>query len=135
MTKFLLRRFVPAYQHPKDPTVRGAVGKLAGITGIVCNCLLFAVKLVLGLATGSVAVIADGVNNLSDTASSVVTLLGFWLARRPADREHPYGHARYEYLAGLAVAVLILFISLETGRSAVEQILNPAPVTFSVLCS
>ena len=100
MTNLLLRRFVAGYQHPSDPAVRAAVGKLAGTAGIVCNCLLFAVKLVVGLLTGSVAVIADGINNLTDTASSVVTLLGFWLARRPADREHPYGHARYEYLAG-----------------------------------
>ena len=95
MTNLLLRRFVRNYHHPADPAVRAAVGKMAGMTGILCNCLLFAVKLAVGLLTGSVAVIADGVNNLSDTASSVVTLLGFWLARRPADREHPYGHARY----------------------------------------
>ena len=133
MTNLLLRRFVAGYQHPSDPAVRAAVGKLAGTAGIVCNCLLFAVKLVVGLLTGSVAVIADGINNLTDTASSVVTLLGFWLARRPADREHPYGHARYEYLAGLAVAVLIMFIGLETGRSAFDQILGPEPVVFSTL--
>lgn len=133
MTNLILRRFVPGYQHPGDPAVRAAVGKMAGITGIVCNCLLFGVKLTVGLVTGSVSVIADGVNNLSDTASSLVTLLGFWLARRPADREHPYGHARYEYLAGLAVAVLIMFIGLETGRSAFDQILRPEPVAFSAV--
>ena len=133
MTNLLLRRFVPDYQHPGDPAVRSAIGKMAGIVGVVCNCLLFAVKLVLGLAVGSVSTVADGINNLSDTASSVVTLLGFWLARRPADREHPYGHARYEYLAGLMVAVLILFVGLETGRSAVEKILRPQPMEVTAL--
>lgn len=133
MTHYLLRRFVPGYQDPADPAVRSAIGKLAGITGVICNCLLFAVKLAVGLALGSVSVIADGVNNLTDTASSVVTLLGFWLARRPADREHPYGHARYEYLAGLLVAVLILFFGLEMGRSAILKILRPQPVEFSTL--
>ena len=133
MTNFLLRRFVPDHQEPERPAVRAAVGKMAGITGIVCNCLLFAVKLAVGLAAGSVSIIADGVNNLSDTASSVVTLLGFWLARRPADREHPYGHARYEYLAGLAVAVLILFIGAETARSSVVKILHPEAVEFTAL--
>lgn len=133
MTNLLLRRFVPDYQHPGDPAVRNAVGKLAGMTGIVCNCLLFAVKLTVGLVTGSVSIMADGVNNLTDTASSVVTLVGFWLAKRPADREHPYGHARYEYLAGLAMAALIMFIGLETGRSAFLKILRPQPVEFSAL--
>lgn len=133
MTHYLLRRFVPGYQDPADPVVRSAIGKLAGTTGVICNCLLFAVKLAVGLALGSVSVIADGVNNLTDTASSVVTLLGFWLARRPADREHPYGHARYEYLAGLLVAVLILFFGLEMGRSAILKILRPQPVEVSAL--
>ena len=133
MTNLLLRRFVPDYQHSADPAVRNAIGRLAGIAGIVCNCLLFAVKLAVGLAVGSVSIVADGINNLTDTASSVVTLVGFWLARRPADREHPYGHARYEYLAGLLVAALILFVGVETGRSAVEKVLNPQPVEVTAL--
>lgn len=133
MTKFLLRRFVPGYENTEDPAIRSAIGRLAGIAGVVCNCLLFAVKLAVGLAAGSVSIMADGVNNLTDTASSVVTLLGFWLARRPADPEHPYGHARYEYLAGLAVAALIMFIGWETGRSAFSKILRPQPVEFSAL--
>ena len=133
MTNFLLRRFVPDYQHSADPAVRNDIGRLAGIVGVVCNCLLFAVKLAVGLAAGSVSIVADGINNLTDTASSVVTLVGFWLARRPADREHPYGHARYEYLAGLLVAVLILFVGVETGRSAVEKVLAPQPVAVTAL--
>ena len=133
MTNYLLRRFVPDYQRSEDPGVRGAIGRLAGLAGVVCNCLLFAVKLAVGLAVGSVSIVADGINNLSDTASSLVTLIGFWLARRPADREHPYGHARYEYLAGLMVAVVILFVSLETGRTAVEKIIRPQPVEVTAL--
>lgn len=133
MTNLLLRRFVANYQHPGDPEVRSDIGRLAGMTGIVCNCLLFAVKLAVGLATGSVSIVADGINNLSDTASSVVTLAGFWLAKRPADREHPYGHARYEYLAGLLVAVLILVIGIETGRSSVLKIIRPEPVEVTAL--
>ncbi len=133
MTNLLLRRFVANYQHPEDPAVRSDIGRLAGMAGIVCNCLLFAVKLAVGLATGSVSIVADGVNNLSDTASSVVTLVGFWLAKRPADREHPYGHARYEYLAGLLVAVLILVIGIETGRSSILKIIRPEPVEVTAL--
>lgn len=133
MTNFLLHRFVPRWQETEDPSVRGAIGKMAGITGIVCNCLLFAGKLAVGLVTGSVAIIADGVNNLTDTASSVVTLLGFRLAQRPADREHPYGHARYEYLAGLAVAVLILVIGAQMAKTSILKILHPEEVRFTAL--
>ena len=133
MTNYLVRRFVPGYQDPTNPAVRGAIGRLAGMTGIVCNCLLFAVKLAVGLATGSVSIVADSMNNLTDTASSVVTLVGFWLAKRPADREHPYGHARYEYLAGLLVSVLILFIGVETARSSFLKILRPQPVEITAL--
>ena len=133
MTNFLLRRFVPNCRQSDDPQVRSAVGKLAGVTGIVCNSLLFALKLAVGLLTGAVSIVADAVNNLSDMASSVVTLLGFHLARRPADEEHPYGHARYEYLAGLAVAVLILFIGLETAKGAVSKIIHPEATTVTTL--
>ena len=108
MTKLLLRLFVKNYKKTDDPKVRGAYGRLAGLVGLVCNLLLFAGKLVAGTLTGSVSVTADAVNNLSDASSSLVTLFGFKLAGRPADEEHPYGHARMEYLSGLLVAVLIL---------------------------
>lgn len=141
MTNFLLRIFIKNRQNPDDPAVHSAVGKLAGITGIVCNALLFLGKLIVGLLVGSVAIVADAVNNLSDAASSVVTLLGFRLAQRPADKDHPYGHARYEYLSGLAVAALILLIGAELVESSVRKILHPEPmdcsaVTFTVLlCS
>ena len=113
--------------------VHGAVGRLAGITGILCNSLLFGIKLVAGLLSGAVSIVADALNNLSDAASSVVTLLGFQLAQRPADQDHPYGHARYEYISGLIVAALILLIGAELAEGSVKKILNPTPVEFSAV--
>lgn len=133
MTKLLLRLFVKNYEDTENPAVHGAVGKLAGITGIVCNALLFLGKLITGWLAGSLSIMADAVNNLSDAASSVVTLLGFRLAQRPADKDHPYGHARYEYLSGLAVAVLILVIGVELVKSAVTKIFHPEPAVISVV--
>lgn len=113
------------------PQSRAAAGKLSGLVGLFCNIVLFAAKLAVGILTGSVSVTADAMNNLSDAVSSVVTLIGFKLAEKPADADHPYGHARYEYLSGLAVAGLILVIGVELGKSSFEKILNPEPVEFS----
>ena len=120
--------------------IRARIGKLSGAVGIICNCLLAAGKLIVGHMTSSMSITADGLNNLSDGASSVVTLLGFKLAEKPADRKHPYGHARIEYIAGLTVAVMILFIGLELGKSSVEKLIDPEPIEFSftavwVLCA
>ena len=120
--------------------IRARVGKLSGAVGIICNCLLAAGKLIVGHMTSSMSITADGLNNLSDGASSIVTLLGFKLAEKPADRKHPYGHARIEYIAGLTVAVMILFIGLELGKSSVQKFINPEPIEFSftavwVLCA
>jgi len=131
MTNLLPRLFIRDYQNIENPAVRSAYGKLAGLVGIVCNILLCAAKLMVGMASGSVSITADAVNNLSDASGSVVTLLGFKLAERPADEDHPYGHARFEYLSGLAVAVLILVIGVELAKSSVEKILRPSPVEFS----
>ena len=128
----LLRLFVKNHRQVDDPAVRSAVGRLAGLTGIVCNTLLFLGKLIVGIIAGSVSIIADAVNNLSDASSSVVTLLGFRMARQPADAEHPYGHARYEYLSGLVVAALILIIGAELAKSSVMKILHPAAVEFTL---
>jgi len=111
--------------------IRARIGKLSGAVGIICNCLLAAGKLIVGHMTSSMSITADGLNNLSDGASSIVTLLGFKLAEKPADRKHPYGHARIEYIAGLTVAVMILFIGLELGKSSVERLINPEPIEFS----
>ncbi len=132
MTKLLLRLFVKNSENTESPAVRGAVGKLSGIVGILCNVILFVLKLVVGTISGSVSITADAMNNLSDAASSIVTLVGFKLAERPADEDHPYGHARYEYLSGLAVAALIIVIGFELGKSSVEKIISPTAVEFSL---
>ena len=131
MTNMLLRLFIKNCEDTQNPAVRSSIGKLAGLTGIVCNCMLTVLKLVIGLLVGSMAIIADGVNNLSDAASSLTTLLGFRMAQRPADKQHPYGHARYEYLSGLAVAALILLIGAELVKSSVAKIIKPEPIDIS----
>ncbi|MBQ4549510.1 MAG: cation transporter [Oscillospiraceae bacterium] len=130
MTRLLLRLFV---KNPDTPDGRARVGSLAGTVGIVCNLLLFLGKVTAGALAGSVAIAADGWNNLSDAASSIVTVVGFRFSRKPADAHHPYGHARAEYLSGLWVAVLILFIGLELVKSSVSKIIDPEPVEFSAL--
>lgn len=126
MTELLLRLFV------KDRENRTAVGKFSGLMGIVCNLLLFVMKLVVGTLAGAVSVTADAMNNLSDATSSIVTLLGFRLSEKPADEEHPYGHARFEYLSGLAVAAIIVVIGFELAKTSVEKILNPTAVSLSL---
>lgn len=113
--------------------MRTAYGNLAGAVGIVCNALLCAAKLLMGTLFGSISVTADAVNNLSDASSSIITLVGFKLSAKPADKEHPYGHARIEYLAGLAVSVLIIVIGFELARTSFGKILHPTPVAFSWL--
>ncbi len=132
MTKLLLRLFVKNYEDSNHPKVRAGVGRLCGVIGILCNALLCTGKLMVGAISGSVSITADAMNNLSDAASSVVTLIGFKLAERPADEDHPYGHARYEYLSGLAVAAMILIIGFELGKTSVTKILSPTPVAVSI---
>lgn len=117
----------------KTPTQRNQLGRRAGIVGVLCNVLLFVFKLLAGKISGSVAVTADAFNNLSDASSSVVTLLGFRLAQRPADKDHPFGHARYEYLAGVGVTVLILMIGGELVKTSVLKIISPSVVAFDTL--
>ena len=133
MTELLLRIFVKDHRSVHQPAVRSAIGSLSGAVGIGCNLLLFTVKLVAGLLTGSVSITADALNNLSDASGSILTLIGFRLSHKPADEHHPYGHARAEYLSGLAVAVLILFIGFELVKSSLEKIFRPEPVLFSPL--
>lgn len=133
MTELLLRLFVRDHRQTELPRVRAAYGKLAGVVGILCNLLLFGGKLAVGLLSGAVSVTADAINNLTDASSSLVTLLGFKLAERPADEEHPYGHARMEYLSGLAVAALILLIGAELAKSSVQKILHPEAVELSLV--
>ena len=133
MTNWLLRSFVKNSEDLESPKVRSRVGVLAGVTGIVCNLLMFFGKLLVGIMTASVSITADALNNLSDATSSVVTMLGFWLGSRPADDDHPYGHARYEYLAGLAVSALILVIGVELGKSSLEKIFHPQAIRFGLV--
>ena len=117
----------------QDSAKRATLGKLSGLVGIVCNVCLAGSKLAVGKLAGSMSITADGLNNLSDAASSIVTLTGFKLAEKPADKEHPYGHARFEYLASLTVAVMILFIGFELAKSSLEKVLHPVTVEFSLL--
>lgn len=131
MTNLLVRLFIGSGGDTEDPEIRGKYGTLAGIVGILCNVLLFAGKLVIGTISGSVSICADAVNNLSDASSNIVTLVAFRLARKPEDAEHPYGHARIEYLSGLAVAAMILLIGVELAKESVGKILHPEPVAFS----
>ena len=132
MTEFLIRLFVKQ-RDPALPGVRAIYGKLASWVGIGCNLLLFAGKFAVGTLFGSIAITADGMNNLSDASSNVVSLLGFKLAAKPADAEHPYGHARYEYLAGLCVSVMIMAIGLSLGKESLFKVLRPEQVGFSWL--
>lgn len=130
MTSWLIRTFVPNAGDTGDPAVRTRYGLVASMTCIVCNVLLCMGKGAVGLASGSVSIVADAVNNLSDASSNVVSLLGFKLASRPADEDHPYGHGRYEYLAGLVVAVLVCAIGINLVGSSVEKIMSPEPTEF-----
>ena len=131
MTELLVSIFIKDKNDICNVNVRKKYGTLASIVGIICNIFLFILKFVLGVLSGSIAITADAFNNLSDAGSSVVTFLGFKLAARPADREHPQGHGRYEYLSGFIIAVLIMLIGFEFFRGAVEKIVNPTQVTAS----
>ena len=130
MTELLLRLGVKDLSNPKSKETRAAVGRLSGFVGILCNLLLFAGKLTVGTLAASVSITADAMNNLSDATSSIVTLIGFRLAEKPADDEHPYGHARFEYLSGLAVAAMILLIGVELAKTSFQKILHPTAVEF-----
>lgn len=133
MTNLLIRLFIKNYQSTSDVKVREKYGKFSGIVGIVTNFLLFIIKITTGLLFNSIAITADAVNNLSDSASSVVTLVGFKMAGKPADAEHPYGHARIEYLSGLIVSLSILFLGFQLGRSSFDKILHPENAEFSLV--
>ena len=133
MTELLVGWFIKDKENIHDTKVRQSYGRLSGFVGICCNVLLFALKLFIGLATGAVSIMADAFNNLSDAASSVVTLIGFYMAGRPADGGHPYGHGRIEYLSGLFIAAAILMTGVELMKSSVEKILHPEAPEFSLV--
>lgn len=133
LTDALIRRFVKNRADVENDRVRYAYGRLAGASGLAANMLLFAAKLAAGLLSGSLAIVADAFNNLSDAGSSIVTLVGFKLSSAPPDKEHPFGHGRMEYLSALAVAALIMVAGFELAKSAVDKILHPTPTDVTVL--
>ena len=133
MQKLLTRLFVKNSDDIKNPLVRRAYGTMTSVTGILVNLLLFAIKLVAGTLSGSISIRADAVNNLSDAGSSVISLISFKLSAKPADRKHPFGHARIEYVASMIVSFLILFIGVELVRSSAEKLMAPvAPILSTV---
>lgn len=138
MTDLILRILVRDHKNTEDPAVRDKCGRVAGAVGIVTNFLLFLMKIIVGTAFHSVSVTADAVNNLTDSGSSVVTLIGFKMASKPADEKHPFGHARIEYLSGVIVSFIVIFLGLQLGMSSIEKILTPeenalTPVALVVL--
>lgn len=133
MTNILTRIFIGKNKDPRDPKVRGKYAALGGFTGIILNVLLFAGKLVMGLIAHSVAIIADAFNNISDAGSSVVALIGFRLANKPVDKEHPLGHGRLEYVTGFIVDMLIILVGFELLTSSIDKILHPQLPTVGTL--
>lgn len=133
MITFLTKLFIKDADNVSSPEVRGLYGSLCGALGIFLNVILFFGKLFAGLLTGSVAVIADAANNLTDAGSSVVTLIGFKLSAQKPDRSHPFGHGRIEYITGFIVSVIIMIVGFELGKSSFEKILSPSPVEFSTV--
>ena len=118
MTELLARLFIKNSDNIKDNTVRKAYGTLGGVVGIVCNLILCVIKITVGLISGSISIMADGLNNLSDMGSSLVTIIGFKLAGKPADRDHPFGHGRIEYISAFIVSLFILIVGIDLLESS-----------------
>jgi len=133
MIKFLVRKFVPNYEKTNDKNVREAYGILGGILGIICNIFLFALKLSIGIAMKSMAVISDSINNLSDTASSAITVFGSKMSNRRPDKEHPFGHGRIEYISSLVVSFIIMLVGFEFLKNSLDKIIHPSKIEFKLL--
>ena len=133
MHTFLVKHFIKDSENTTKPEVREAYGTLGSITGIVVNIILAIAKYFAGIISGSISVTADAINNLSDAGSSIISLIGVKLSAKPADKDHPYGHGRVEYITALAVSFFVLLMGVELFKSSVDKILNPAPVKFSIL--
>ena len=131
MIGFFAKRFIKDSENTHLPAVRAAYGTLCGVAGICFNLLLFACKLFAGVISGAISVVSDAFNNFMDAASSVITLIGFRMSEQKADKDHPFGHGRIEYLSGLLVSLLILLVGFELGKSSIEKIFHPETVTFS----
>lgn len=130
---FLVRRFIKNYQDTKDANVRTSVGKLSGIVGIFSNLFLFVIKFVIGTIVHSVSIQADGVNNLTDAGSNIISILSFHLANKPADKDHPFGHERTETIASLFVGILILVLGFETAKESVSKVIHPGSIDFRIV--
>lgn len=133
MINILIKKFIRNYEDTRDPMVRESYGKFSSILGIICNILLCTSKILVGLIFNSVSITADGINNLSDAGSSIITFIGFKLASKPADKDHPFGHARIEYIAGLVVAFIILLLGVELIKTSFAKIISPEPLEFSII--
>ena len=129
---FLVRRFIKNYQDTKDANVRTSVGKLSGIVGILNNLFLFVIKFVIGTIVHSVSIQADGVNNLTDAGSNIISILSFHFANKPADKDHPFGHERTETIASLFVGILILVLGFETAKESISKVIHPGSIDFRV---
>ncbi|MGL5346654.1 MAG: cation diffusion facilitator family transporter [Peptostreptococcaceae bacterium] len=133
LSKSLIKLFIKDSNNLNDDKVRNKYGYLAGIVGIIVNFILFVVKLFIGLITSSIAITADSFNNLSDMASSVITIIGFKLASMPPDKEHPFGHGRVEYISALIVAFMVMIVGFQFVKSSIDRILNPVPIIFELI--
>ncbi len=133
MIGILAKIFIPDRNNFSSPAVRGAYGKLCGALGIILNLILFAGKLIAGTVSGAISVTSDAFNNLTDAASSIITLLGFKMSEQKADKDHPFGHGRIEYVSGLVVSMLIMLVGFELAKSSVEKIFSPEKVTFGFI--
>ena len=127
---FLVRRFIKNYQDTKDANVRTSVGKLSGIVGILNNLFLFVIKFAIGTIVHSVSIQADGVNNLTDAGSNIISILSFHFANKPADKDHPFGHERTETIASLFVGILILVLGFETVKESISKVIHPGSIDF-----
>ncbi len=132
MIRFIIVKTIKDYRNTDKPSVREAYGVMSGIVGIFCNLFLFGLKVTIGLLTGSIAILSDGVNNLSDTGSSVVSVIGAKLSGRDADVEHPYGHGRFEYVASLIISFLIMMVGFELFKESISKIRNPEIIVISI---
>ena len=133
ISEFLVRKFVKNYETIEDEKTRNAYIYLGSIVGIICNLILSIIKITVGVISSSVSIMADGFNNLSDMASSLITMIGIKLANMPADKEHPFGHGRMEYLSALVVAFMVMLVGAQFIKSSVDRILNPTKVSFEII--
>lgn len=133
ISNFLVKSFVKNNEDTKNPKVRNSYGTLGGVIGIIINFILFVIKFSVGMLVGSIAISADAFNNLSDAASSIITIIGFKMSNKPADAEHPFGHGRIEYLSALLVAFMVMLVGVQFVKSSIERIMNPEVITFELI--